>query len=247
MGAPSWSANAPAVSDLARRHHGRGADVLSRRRRAVVANGRANDLVLLRGRRRRRRRGSRCVVCTGASRRGRWWTAGDRDDRGGRRRPSGVDAGIGRTVGAGVRQPAAWSGGRGDGAQVHRPDHWLLAGTGLRRGDQLGAAVGVVGYECDGCALTMVDGLPTGPAGFDVVAIRPGHAVRRAHDAAAAGARRPLRARVPRRAARRRPGVAAPRPRRASAAARASAAPAPSSPSAAPTGPTASPTPPSSA
>ena len=25
------------------------------------------------------------------------------------------------------------------GYEVHRPDHWLLEGTGLRRGDQLGA------------------------------------------------------------------------------------------------------------
>jgi hypothetical protein len=59
------------------------------------------------------------------------------------------------------------------GYEVHRPDHWLLAGTELRRGDQLGADVGVVGYECDGCELTMVDGLPTGPPGFDVVATAP--------------------------------------------------------------------------
>lgn len=59
------------------------------------------------------------------------------------------------------------------GYEVHRPGHWLLEGTGLRRGDQLGADVGVVGYECDGCELTMVDGLPSGPPGFDVVATAP--------------------------------------------------------------------------
>jgi len=63
--------------------------------------------------------------------------------------------------------------------EVHHPEHWLLEGTGLRRGDLLGAAVGVVGYECDGCELTMTDGLPvaTGkggtPAGFEVVATAP--------------------------------------------------------------------------
>ena len=32
---------------------------------------------------------------------------------------------------------------------------------------------GVVGYECDGCELTFVDGLPTGPDGFEVVATAP--------------------------------------------------------------------------
>jgi len=65
------------------------------------------------------------------------------------------------------------------GYEVHRPDHWLLAGTGLERGDQLGAAARVVGYECDGCELTLVDGRPepTGadgcPPGFAVVATAP--------------------------------------------------------------------------
>ena len=59
------------------------------------------------------------------------------------------------------------------GYEVHRSDHWLLEGTGLRRGDQLGAAAGVVGYECDGCQLTYEQGLPTGPAGFEVVATAP--------------------------------------------------------------------------
>jgi hypothetical protein len=63
------------------------------------------------------------------------------------------------------------------GYEVHRPEHWLLEGTGLRRGDQLGAAGpgggGVVGYECDGCDLTFVDGLPTGPDGLTVIATAP--------------------------------------------------------------------------
>jgi hypothetical protein len=65
------------------------------------------------------------------------------------------------------------------GYEVHRADHWLLAGTRLRRGDLLGAAPGVVGYECDGCDLALEDGLPvaTGaggtPAAFEVVATAP--------------------------------------------------------------------------
>jgi hypothetical protein len=63
--------------------------------------------------------------------------------------------------------------------EVHRPDHWMLAGTGLERGDLLGSGAGVVGYECDGCELTLVDGLPvpTGsdgtPPGFEVVGTAP--------------------------------------------------------------------------
>ncbi|MFZ4811226.1 MAG: N,N-dimethylformamidase beta subunit family domain-containing protein [Ilumatobacteraceae bacterium] len=37
---------------------------------------------------------------------------------------------------------------------VYRSDHWLLEGTGLRYGDQLGARDGVVGYETVGCPIT---------------------------------------------------------------------------------------------
>ena len=49
----------------------------------------------------------------------------------------------------------------GDGCYVvHRPDHWIFAGTGLNRGDRLGARDKIVGYECDGCQLTWEDGLP---------------------------------------------------------------------------------------
>src|SRR3954451_18178387 len=46
---------------------------------------------------------------------------------------------------------------------VQRPDHWLFAGTGGKRGDAFGAKLPqykVVGYECDGCELTWKDGLP---------------------------------------------------------------------------------------
>ncbi|MCU1428930.1 MAG: hypothetical protein JWL83_2930 [Actinomycetia bacterium] len=49
---------------------------------------------------------------------------------------------------------------------VHRPDHWLFEGTGLVYGDVLGASSTVVGYECDGCELSYVDGLPV-PTGTD--------------------------------------------------------------------------------
>lgn len=59
---------------------------------------------------------------------------------------------------------------------VHRPDHWLLEGTGLKRGDAFGGKDTIVGYECDGCELTWKDGLPSPtfrdgtPKNFEVLA-----------------------------------------------------------------------------
>ncbi len=67
------------------------------------------------------------------------------------------------------------------GYTVWRPDHWLLAGTGFRYGDLLGAAHTIVGYECDGCTMTLRDGLPEPthddgcPEGFEIVATAPAH------------------------------------------------------------------------
>ena len=46
---------------------------------------------------------------------------------------------------------------------LHRPDHWLFAGTDLKAGDRFGAQLPkykVVGYECDGCELVWKDGIP---------------------------------------------------------------------------------------
>ena len=43
---------------------------------------------------------------------------------------------------------------------VWRPHHWVFEGTGLRYGDSLGLSDAIVGYEVDGCALTIDDGLP---------------------------------------------------------------------------------------
>lgn len=65
------------------------------------------------------------------------------------------------------------------GYTVHRPGHWLFEGTGLEYGDVLGADSVVVGYECDGCEMTLVDGLPvpTGtdgtPEDFEILATAP--------------------------------------------------------------------------
>ena len=49
----------------------------------------------------------------------------------------------------------------GSGAfTVHRPDHWIFGDTGVVQGDEFGGKDTVVGYECDGCEFTLVDGLP---------------------------------------------------------------------------------------
>ena len=62
---------------------------------------------------------------------------------------------IGKAVGNGL-----------GGYTVHRHDHWLFEGTGIGDGDILGAGAVTVGYECDGCELTYVNGLPE-PTGTD--------------------------------------------------------------------------------
>lgn len=75
---------------------------------------------------------------------------------------------IGRTVANGA-----------GGYTIHQPDHWLFDGTGLGYGDMLGTATVTVGYECDGCEMTMVDGrlVPTGndgtPKNFEVLGVAP--------------------------------------------------------------------------
>lgn len=43
---------------------------------------------------------------------------------------------------------------------VHRPEHWVFAGTGLKRGEVFGGKDTIVGYEADGCELEWRDGLP---------------------------------------------------------------------------------------
>jgi hypothetical protein len=65
------------------------------------------------------------------------------------------------------------------GYTVWRPEHWLFSGTDLRYGDVVGVEHCVVGYECDGCEMTMVDHLPvaTGadgsPEGFTILGSAP--------------------------------------------------------------------------
>ena len=66
------------------------------------------------------------------------------------------------------------------GYTVFRDDHWMLDGTALRYGDQLGADDGVVGYETVGCRLAFDEfqlpvsaGGDGAPAGIEVVAWAP--------------------------------------------------------------------------
>ena len=44
---------------------------------------------------------------------------------------------------------------------MHRPEHWVFAGTNLKKDDAFGGKDTVVGYECDGCEFTLQDGVPT--------------------------------------------------------------------------------------
>lgn len=44
--------------------------------------------------------------------------------------------------------------------ETHRPDHWVFASTGLNQGDRFGGKDTIVGYECDGCEMKWVNGLP---------------------------------------------------------------------------------------
>jgi hypothetical protein len=65
------------------------------------------------------------------------------------------------------------------GYSIHRPDHPIFEGTDLRYGDQLGMPSKIVGYEVDGCELTMVNGDPVPtyddgtPPGFEVLGTAP--------------------------------------------------------------------------
>jgi len=43
---------------------------------------------------------------------------------------------------------------------VHQPEHWVFAGTNVKRDEKFGDKDTIVGYECDGCELEWKDGLP---------------------------------------------------------------------------------------
>jgi hypothetical protein len=96
-------------------------------------------------------------------------------------RPENALTGVGFLWGGYHRSHGQFMDGSG-AYTAHRPDHWLFAGTDLKRGDPFGAKLPdykTVGYECDGCELVWKDGLPfpTGtdgtPKDFTVLATAP--------------------------------------------------------------------------
>jgi hypothetical protein len=93
-------------------------------------------------------------------------------------RPENRLTGVGFPHGGYHRSHGQFMDGKGS-YTVHRPEHWLFAGTGLGRDAEFGAADTVVGYECDGCEFEMKDGLPVPthrdgtPEGFTIVASCP--------------------------------------------------------------------------
>lgn len=93
-------------------------------------------------------------------------------------RPESQLTGVSFTRGGYARFGGAAPRGAG-GYTVWRPEHWLFDGTGLEYGDLFGAEQTIVGYECDGCELTLEDGLPVPthgdgcPASFTVLASAP--------------------------------------------------------------------------
>ena len=94
-------------------------------------------------------------------------------------RPENTLTGVSFTRGGYAHMPNAPQGS--GGYTVWRPDHWAFDDVDLLAGDLLGADPVVVGYECDGCELTLHHGLPvaTGtdgtPVDFDVLATAPTH------------------------------------------------------------------------
>lgn len=94
------------------------------------------------------------------------------------RRPENQLTGVGFLWGGYHRSHGQFMDGKGS-YTVHRPNHWIFEGTDLRRGEDFGGKDTIVGYECDGCEMTIRDGLPypTGrdgtPTNFTILATAP--------------------------------------------------------------------------
>ena len=93
-------------------------------------------------------------------------------------RPEALTTGLSFTRGGYARIGQATPRSSG-GYTIHRPEHPIFEGTKLRYGDQLGMPAKIVGYEVDGCELTLVNGRPVPtyddntPAGLEVLATAP--------------------------------------------------------------------------
>lgn len=75
------------------------------------------------------------------------------------KRPENELTGVGFLWGGYMRSHGQFMDGKAS-YTVHRPDHWVFEGTGLKRNAELGGKDTIVGYECDGCELEWKDGLP---------------------------------------------------------------------------------------
>ncbi len=93
-------------------------------------------------------------------------------------RPEALTTGLSFTRGGYARIGQATPRSSG-GYTIHRPEHPVFEGTKLRYGDQLGMPAKIVGYEVDGCELTLENGRPVPtyndntPAGLEVLATAP--------------------------------------------------------------------------
>ena len=93
-------------------------------------------------------------------------------------RPENRLTGVGFLFGGYHRSHGQFEDGSG-AYTVHRPEHWVFAGTNLARGAEFGGKDTIVGYECDGCEFEMRDGLPVPthrdgtPESFTILATCP--------------------------------------------------------------------------
>ena len=78
-------------------------------------------------------------------------------------RPENRLTGVGFLWGGYHRSHGQFMDGQAD-YTVHRPKHWVFAGTNLKHQDRFGGKDTIVGYECDGCELRWEDGLPLAAA-----------------------------------------------------------------------------------
>lgn len=74
-------------------------------------------------------------------------------------RPETSTTGLTFTRGGYHRIGGAMPNGTGD-FEIHQPEHWAFEATDLAAGDRLGTGSFIVGYEVDGCAFELIDGLP---------------------------------------------------------------------------------------